>query len=67
MKYREIEYTVVQGIERRHFKWGFTFETKPVTGRAETRAGAVAKAQQAIDLALRPKNPRFVLERKSGT
>ena len=60
MKHREIEYTVVQCIERRLFKWEFRFETKPVTGRAETRAEAVVKAQEAIDLALRPKKPRLV-------
>jgi hypothetical protein len=60
MKYRDVEYTVVQGLGRRLWKWGFAFETKAVTGRAETRAEAVAKAERAIDLALALKKPRLV-------
>jgi hypothetical protein len=60
MKYRDIEYTVVQGLGRRLWKWGFELETKVVTGKAETRAEAVAKAERAIDLALAPKKLRLV-------
>jgi hypothetical protein len=56
MKYRDIEYTVVQGLGRQLWKWGFALETKAVTGQAATKAEAVAEAERAIDraLALRP-------------
>ena len=62
MKYRDIEYTVVKGLGRRLWKWGFELETKVVTGQAATRAEAVAKAERAIDLALAlvPKKLRLV-------
>jgi hypothetical protein len=58
MKYRDIEYTVVQGLGRQLWKWGFALETKVVTGQAATKAEAVAEAEQAIDRALAPKKLR---------
>jgi hypothetical protein len=64
MRYRDIEYTVVQGLGRQLWKWGFELGTKVVTGRAETRAEAVAKADRAIDLALAPKKLRLVPPRE---
>jgi hypothetical protein len=60
MKYRDIEYTVVQGLGRQLWKWGFALETKAVTGQAATKAEAVAEAQRAIDRALAPKKLRLV-------
>ena len=62
MKYRDIEYTVVQDLGRQLWKWGFVLGTKAVTGQAATRAEAVAKAERAIDLALAlaPKKLRLV-------
>jgi hypothetical protein len=46
MKYRGVEYTVVQGIERRVWKWSASVET------GKTRSGAVTAAEKAIDRAL---------------
>src|SRR5438477_10729475 len=43
LKYRDVEYTVVQGIERQLWKWGFALEGKAVTGQAVTKAEAVAE------------------------
>ena len=52
LKYREVEYTVVQGHGRQLWKWGFVFERKAVTGQAVTKAEAAAEAERAIDRAL---------------
>jgi hypothetical protein len=60
MKYRDIEYTVVQGLGRQLWKWGFALDTKAVTGQAATKAEAVAEAERAIDRALAPKKLRLV-------
>ena len=60
MKYRDIEYTVVQGLGRQLWKWGFALETKAITGQAATKAEAVAEAERAIDRALAPKKLRLV-------
>jgi len=62
MKYRHIEYTVVQGLGRQVWKWGFELETK--VGRDQSEA--VAKAERAIDLALAlaPKKLRLVPPRE---
>jgi hypothetical protein len=55
---------VIQGLGRRLWKWGFTLETKAVTGQAATKAEAVAKAERAIDRALAPKKLRLVPPRE---
>jgi hypothetical protein len=55
MKYRGIEYTVVQGIGRQLWKWRFALEAKALTGQAATKAEAVAEVERAIDRALTPK------------
>ena len=60
MKYRGVEYTVVQGIERQLWKWAFVLEAKPVTGQAATKAEAVAEAERAIDRALALKKVKLV-------
>ena len=60
MRYRDIEYTVVKGLGRQLWKWRFALETKAVTGKAATRAEAVAKAERAIDRALALKKLRLV-------
>jgi hypothetical protein len=44
MKYRDIEYTVVQGLGRQLWKWRFALET----GQAATKAEAVVEAERAI-------------------
>ncbi len=60
MKYRDIEYTVVQGIGRQLWKWRFALEAKALTSQAATKAEAVAEAERAIDRALAPKKLRLV-------
>jgi hypothetical protein len=60
LKYRDVEYTVVQGIERQLWKWGFALEGKAVTGQAATKAEAVAEAARASDRALASKKLKLV-------
>jgi hypothetical protein len=60
LKYRDVEYSVIQGLGRQLWKWGFVLEAKPVTGQAATKAEAVAEAERAIDRALAPKKLRLV-------
>jgi hypothetical protein len=60
MNYRDVEYTVVQGLGQRLWKWGFAFETKAVTGQAATKPEAIAEAERAIDRALARKKLRLV-------
>jgi hypothetical protein len=60
LKHRDVEYTVVQGIERQLWKWGFALEGKAVTGQAATKAEAVAEAERAIDRALASKKLKLV-------
>jgi hypothetical protein len=52
MKYRGVEYTVVQGIERGVWKWSVNAEGRIVTGNEQTRPRAVTEAEKAIDRAL---------------
>ena len=60
MKYRQVDYTVVQGIGRTIWIWGFAVGGKPFTGKAPNKAEAVAAAERAIDRALAPKKLRLV-------
>jgi hypothetical protein len=50
VKYRGVEYTVVQGIGRGVWKWSASVEGVVVTGK--TRSAAVTAAEKAIDRAL---------------
>jgi hypothetical protein len=59
MKYRGIEYAVVQGIGRHLWKWSVSFDANPVRGQAATKSEA-AEAERAIDRALAPKKLRLV-------
>jgi hypothetical protein len=52
MEYRDIEYTVVQGIERRVWKWSAFAAGAQISGQESVRSAAVAAAESAIDLAL---------------
>jgi hypothetical protein len=47
MKYRGVEYTVVQGIERGIWKWSAYVEGMIVTGNEQTRPAAVTAAEKA--------------------
>ena len=52
MRYRDVNYTVVQGEGRQLWKWSFALHDKPHTGEAATKAEAVSQAERAIDRAL---------------
>ena len=60
MKYRDVEFTVVQGFGRQLWKWGVALEGKALTGQAATKAEAVAEAERAIDRALGRKKLKLV-------
>ena len=49
MRYRDIEYTVVQGIERGVFKWSASVAGVVITGQEPSKSAAVAEAEKAID------------------
>jgi hypothetical protein len=53
LKYRDVEYTVVQGLGRQLWKWGFVLQAKPVTSQAATKAEG-AKDRPARIQALSP-------------
>ena len=52
MRYRGIEYSVVQGIERRLWKWAATVAGTKISGQGSTRDEAIGKAEKAIDRAI---------------
>ena len=61
MRYREIEFSVVQGIGRQLWKWSVSLDANhSVTGQAATKPEAVAEAERAIDRALAVKNLQVV-------
>jgi len=60
VKYREVEYTVVQGITRQLWKWSFSIDESIKAGQAATKAEAVKEAERAIDRALAPKKLKLV-------
>jgi hypothetical protein len=60
MKYREIEYSLVQGIGRHLWKWSASVADVVITGQAHSKAAAVAEAEKAIDRALTLKKVRPV-------
>jgi hypothetical protein len=59
MRYRDIEYTVVQGIERGVFKWSASVAGVVITGQEPSKSAAVVQAEKAIDRALAPKKVRL--------
>jgi hypothetical protein len=60
MKYRGIEYAIVQGIGRQVWKWSASVAEVVIRGQAATKSEAVAEAERAIDRALAPKKLRLV-------
>jgi glycogen synthase len=58
VKYRDVEYTVVQGIGRQLWKWSIDESIK--SGHAATKAEAVKEAERAIDRALAPNKLKLV-------
>ena len=67
MKYRDVDYTVVQGIGRGVWKWGLAIDGKALTGHAASKAKAVENAERAIDRALVPRKLRLVRPENSPT
>ena len=61
MEYRDIEYTVVQGIGRQHlWKWSASVADVVITGQAHSKSAAVVEVEKAIDRALALKKVRLV-------
>jgi hypothetical protein len=60
LKYRDVEYTVMQGIERQLWKWSFSMNASVRTGQAATKAEAVKEAERAIDRTLDPKKLKLI-------
>ena len=47
MKYRDVEYAIVQGLGRQLWRWSFVLDGQARTGQAATKAEAVAEAERA--------------------
>jgi len=52
MEYRGIEFSVVQGLGRKLWRWYLMLNGVWLSGEAETQLAAVRGAQQAIDQAI---------------
>jgi hypothetical protein len=59
-EYRQIEYTLVQGIGGHMWKWSASVAGASIAGQAHSKAAAVAAAERAIDRALAVKKIRLV-------
>jgi hypothetical protein len=66
MKYRDIEYSVVQGIERGVWKWNASVAGVVITGQEAIKSEAVIAAEKAIDRALALKKVRLVPPEDKG-
>ena len=76
MRYRDIEYTVVQGIKRGVWKWSTSVAGTVVSGKEPSKAAALVAVEKAIEALVSkrvrlvqpraPRRPRKVSER-SGT
>jgi len=61
MKYRDVEYSIVQGVERGKWMWSLSLDTNVKnSGQADDKAAAVIAAERAIDRALAPQKQRLV-------
>ena len=60
LKYRDIEYRVVQGVERHLWKWSASVADVVITGQARSKLAAVVEAEKTIDRALALKKVRLV-------
>jgi hypothetical protein len=66
MRYRDIEYTVVQGIEHGVWKWSASVAGAVIKGHAAIKSEAVVAAEKAIDRALAAKDVRSSRPKKTG-
>jgi hypothetical protein len=62
MRYRGIEYSVVQGIERRLWKWAATVAGTKISGQGSTRDEAIEKAKKAIARATQKQRSKQVID-----
>jgi hypothetical protein len=61
MKYRDVEYSIIQGVERGKWMWSLSLDTNAKTsGQASNKPLAVIAAKRAIDRALDPKKQHLV-------
>jgi hypothetical protein len=60
MRYRDIEYSLVQGLGRHLWKWSASVAHVVITGQAHSKSAAVVEAEKAIDRAHAPKKNRLV-------
>jgi hypothetical protein len=63
MRYRDIEYTVVQGIKRGVWKWSTSIAGTLVSGKEPSKAAAVVTVEKTIDRALNSKTVRLAQPR----
>ncbi len=62
MKYRGVEYTLVQGIKPQVWKWRVEHKGRGVGGQQKTRADALKEAERRIDRVLKSEpRKKFVL------
>ena len=76
MRYRDIEYTVVQGIKRGVWKWSTSVAGTVVSGKEPSKAAAVVPVEKAIEALVSkrvrlvqpraPRRPRKVSERSGA-
>jgi hypothetical protein len=76
MRYRDIEYTVVQGIKRGVWKWSTSVAGAVVSGKEPSKAAAVVAVEKAIEALVSkrvrlvqpraPRRPRKVSERSGA-
>jgi hypothetical protein len=60
VRYRDVDYTIVQGLGRQLWKWAVTVNDVALKGQAATKSEAVADVERAIDRALAPKKLRLL-------
>ena len=60
MKYRDVDYKIMQGIDRNLWKWSVTINDAIRSGHAGTKPEAIKAAERAIDHALAPKKLRLI-------
>src|SRR4051812_13899513 len=60
LRYRDVDYNIMQGIDRNFWKWSVAMNDSVRSGQAGTKAEAIRAAERAIDQALARKKLRLV-------